>query len=81
MAITAVALVNGARTRLGIADGNKTTVLTIPDYLINGTTFMRFVADPIGGNRITLMRFKVPVGKRDHGAGQSGRCGPASGAR
>lgn len=49
--MTVYALVNGSRTRLGIADGNKTTVLTIPDYLINGTTFMRFVADPIGGNR------------------------------
>ncbi len=49
--MTVYAVVNGSRTRLGIAGGNKTTVLTIPDYLINGTTFMRFVADPIGGNR------------------------------
>ena len=44
-------LVNGARTRLGIASGNKSTVLTIPDYLLNGVTFLRFVASPIGGNR------------------------------
>jgi len=49
--MTVYALVNGSRTRLGIAAGNKTTVLTVPDFLINGTTFMRFVADPIGGNR------------------------------
>lgn len=44
-------LVNGSRTRLGIANGNKTTVLTIPEYLLSGTTFLRFVANPIGGNR------------------------------
>jgi hypothetical protein len=44
-------IANGARTRLGIAYGNKTTVLTIPDYLLTGTTFLRFVCDPIGGNR------------------------------
>jgi hypothetical protein len=49
--MTVYVLVNGARTRLGLAPGNKTTVLTIPPYLLNGTTFLRFVADPIGGNR------------------------------
>ena len=49
--MTVYAVTNGSRTRLGIAPGNKTTVLTVPDYLLNGTTFLRFVADPIGGNR------------------------------
>ena len=49
--MTVYALVNTSRTRLGIAPGNKTTVLTIPAYLLNGVTFMRFVANPIGGNR------------------------------
>jgi hypothetical protein len=49
--MTVYVLANGARTRLGIAPGNKTTVLTIPDYLLNGVPVMRFVADPIGGNR------------------------------
>jgi hypothetical protein len=49
--MTVYVIVNGARTRLGIAPGNKTTVLTIPDYLLAGTTFLRFVCDPIGGNR------------------------------
>lgn len=49
--MTVYVLVNGARTRLGIAPGHKTTVLTIPAYLLSGTSFMRFVADPIGGNR------------------------------
>jgi hypothetical protein len=49
--MTVYVLVNGSRTRLGIAPGNKTTVLTIPEYLLNGVPVMRFVADPIGGNR------------------------------
>lgn len=49
--MTVYVLVNGARTRLGIAPGLKTTVLTIPRYLINGTTYLRFFADPIGGTR------------------------------
>ncbi|MDB4912157.1 MAG: hypothetical protein JWO39_2980 [Gemmatimonadetes bacterium] len=49
--MTVYVIVNGSRTRLGIAPGNKTTVLTIPDYLLTGTSFVRFVADPIGGNR------------------------------
>jgi hypothetical protein len=49
--MTVYVLVNGSRTRLGIATGNKSTVLTIPEYLLSGTTFLRFVANPIGGNR------------------------------
>ena len=49
--MTVYVLVNGSRTRLGIANGNKTTGLTIPEYLLSGTTFLRFVASPIGGNR------------------------------
>jgi hypothetical protein len=49
--MTVYVLANGARTRLGIAPGNKTTVLTIPAYLLDGVPLMRFVAEPIGGNR------------------------------
>lgn len=49
--MTVYALREGVRTRLGIAPGNQTTVLTIPPSLLSGTTFLRFVADPIGGNR------------------------------
>ena len=49
--MTVYVLVNGARTRLGIAPGHQTTVLTIPRYLITGTAYLRFFADPIGGNR------------------------------
>jgi len=49
--MTVYVLMNGARTRLGIAPGNRTTVLTIPPYLLAGTEFVRFVAAPIGGKR------------------------------
>jgi hypothetical protein len=49
--MTVYVVVNGQRTRLGIAPGLKTTVLTIPRYLVSGTSTLRFVGDPIGGNR------------------------------
>ena len=39
------------RIRLGLASGNRTTVLTIPEYLVRFATPLRFLADPIGGNR------------------------------
>ena len=39
------------RIRLGIAGGNRTTVLPIPSYLVSFPTPLRFLADPIGGNR------------------------------
>ena len=62
--MTVYVLSNGARTRLGIAPGNKTTVLTIPEYLIIGVPLMRFVADPIGGNR-TPVSEEVDVNSGD----------------
>jgi hypothetical protein len=44
--------VSGAqRVRLGIATGNSTRSFTIPRYLIRGAGPLRFLADPIGGNR------------------------------
>lgn len=49
--MTVYVINGGARTRLGIAPGNRKTTLTIPAYLVGVTTFMRFFADPIGGNR------------------------------
>jgi hypothetical protein len=39
------------RIRLGTATGNSVTRLTIPPNLIFGATPLRFMADPIGGNR------------------------------
>ncbi len=39
------------RIRLGLAGGNRTTVLQIPSYLVTFPTPLRFLADPVGGNR------------------------------
>ncbi|MDQ6769237.1 MAG: hypothetical protein M3Z54_04550 [Gemmatimonadota bacterium] len=39
------------RTRLGNAAGNRKTNFVIPKMLIAGLTPLRFIADPIGGNR------------------------------
>ena len=39
------------RIRLGLAGGNRTSVFTIPAYLVRFPTPLRFLADPIGGNR------------------------------
>jgi hypothetical protein len=44
----------GARNRLGTATGNATSHFTIPSSLIFGPTQLRFVADPIGGQRTSV---------------------------
>ena len=41
----------GQPVRLGTVGGNSTQVLRIPAYLLAGVTPLRFVADPIGGQR------------------------------
>ena len=41
----------GQRIRLGTADALTTTKLTIPRGIIVGSMDVRFLADPIGGNR------------------------------
>jgi hypothetical protein len=52
--------VSGAqRVRLGIATGNSTKSFTIPTYLLRGGP-LRFLADPIGGNR-TPVSEELPV--------------------
>ncbi len=44
--------VNGAqRIRLGLVNGNSTQTFTIPRHLVRGAGPIRFLADPIGGNR------------------------------
>ncbi|MGH9419618.1 MAG: hypothetical protein ACRD3J_06565 [Thermoanaerobaculia bacterium] len=40
----------GQRIRIGMADALSTTKLTIPRGIIVGSTDVRFLADPIGGN-------------------------------
>ena len=39
------------RVRLGLANGNSTKSFTIPTSLIRGSSPLRFLADPVGGNR------------------------------
>jgi len=45
------AVSSGQRIRLGLATGNSTKTFTIPRYLAGGVGPIRFLADPIGGNR------------------------------
>jgi hypothetical protein len=45
---------SGQRVRLGIANGTGKTNLTIPSTLVSGVTPLRFIADPIGGNRASV---------------------------
>lgn len=39
------------RVRLGVANGNRVTDLTVPQYLVRGMAHLQFLCDPIGGNR------------------------------
>ncbi len=39
------------RIRLGVANGHSVTDLTIPAQLVRGMAQLRFLCDPIGGNR------------------------------
>jgi len=41
----------GQRVRLGMATGNSTKTFSIPRYLTSGAGPIRFLADPIGGDR------------------------------
>jgi hypothetical protein len=45
------AIHGGQRIRLGLATGNSTNTFTIPRHLIRGAGGIRFLADPVGGNR------------------------------
>lgn len=49
--VNVYAVRNSQRVRLGTVTGNSTRVLTIPAYLLNGITPLRFIADPIGSQR------------------------------
>jgi hypothetical protein len=49
--MTVYVLDGSQRVRLGIANGHAVTKLTIPPHLVRGVSTLRFLADPIGGNR------------------------------
>jgi hypothetical protein len=42
------------RQRLGLAQGNRVTVFTIPANMVGGATPLRFIADPIGSSRASV---------------------------
>jgi hypothetical protein len=48
------AISGGQRVRLGLATGNSTKTFTVPRYLTGGAGPIRFLADPIGGNRTPI---------------------------
>ena len=48
------AISGSQRTRLGIATGSSTKAFTIPNTLLRGAGNLRFLADPIGGNRTPI---------------------------
>lgn len=52
MAVYAVR--SSERVRLGTANGNRKTNLTVPRGLVSGITPLRFIADPIGATRASV---------------------------
>lgn len=52
--MTVYAARSSQRVRLGIATGNSKTRFTVPSSLVGGLTPLRFIADPIGGNRASV---------------------------
>jgi hypothetical protein len=44
----------GQRIRLGTATGNSTKSFQVPSYLVRSGAPLRFLADPIGGNRTPI---------------------------
>jgi hypothetical protein len=52
MAVYAVR--SAERIRLGTATGNSKTNLRVPPGMVSGLTPLRFIADPIGGNRASV---------------------------
>ncbi len=59
--MTVYASRSGQRSRLGIAPGNSKANLEVPRTLISGLTPVRFIADPIGGNRASVSQEIIVV--------------------
>ena len=55
---------SGARTRLGVVNGNSTAMFEIPRGFVNPGLPIRFMADPIGGSR-TPFSEEIPVNPGD----------------
>ena len=52
------------RVRLGLATGASTTKLTLPASMARGVRSLRFLCDPIGGNRKSVSQ-EITVGPGD----------------
>ena len=52
MAVYAVR--SAERIRIGTATGNNKTNMRVPSGMVSGLTPLRFIADPIGGNRASV---------------------------
>jgi hypothetical protein len=52
MAVYAVR--SSERVRIGTANGNRKTNLTVPRGMVSGLTPLRFIADPIGATRASV---------------------------
>lgn len=53
--MTVYVLSGGQRIRLGQATGSSRSKFTIPSYVVGyGIQSLRFIADPIGGNRLPV---------------------------
>jgi hypothetical protein len=52
--VVVYALRSSQRMRLGQVNANATATLRIPSYIMNGTTPLRFLADPIGARRTPI---------------------------
>jgi hypothetical protein len=52
--MTIYAVRGGQRIRLGLATGLRVSTFTIPSSLIFGATPLKFLADPIGSNRLPV---------------------------
>jgi hypothetical protein len=48
------AINGGQRIRLGLATGNSTKSFTVPTYLVRSGSVLRFMADPVGGDRTPI---------------------------
>lgn len=49
--MTIYLIAGSQRVRLGVAGGSSTTTMRIPSQYVFGASSLRFLADPIGGNR------------------------------
>ena len=52
--MTVYAARSSERVRLGLVPGHSSTVFDVPAGLVSGSTPLRFIADPIGSNRLSV---------------------------